>query len=884
MTSERWFRRLLRLLPFDFRADYGDEMTRVFHAERSAAVGRAGLLRVWFTNLSALAAIGPREHVAQLGQDVRYALRSMRGNAAFVAAAILTLALGIGANTAVFSIVEAVLLRPLPYAEPETLVAVWNRWTGSPVAALSNPEYLDYAEQSQSMTIAASAAANVNVGAEGGDPERVPAAFVTSNAYDVLGVAPRLGRSFRADEDVDGAPRVAILSDGFWRRRFAANPGVVGSMISVDGRPTQVVGVLRAGVVLPFEIGGATAVDVVLPLTLDRAAARNRRGGHYLFGFARLRTGAGTSRPAEAIASASAEMDAILARLARQYPDQHDQGDFGIVVRSLREDRLGDARPVLWILLGAVSLVLLIACANVASLVLARGASRRQEMEVRTALGANRFRIIRQLLTESCVLSSAGAAAGLVVAWFSQSAIVSIGASALPRLADVRMSPAVLAFTALLASGTGVVFGLIPALHVSRSRAGADLKTGSRGATDRSRQVLVIGQTAIAVVLLVAAGLLVKSFVRLTRVPLGIETDRVLTTRIALPDARYPDRASITAFFGELLSRVRALPGVRGAGAASGLPLAVFSGDWGFDIEGRSRVNGRRPGAADWFVVTSGYFEALAVPLRRGRLPADSDTSAAPPVVFVNEATARVLFPSTDPIGKRIRLSNTTGAEQPWRTIAGIVADVRHRGLDTPPRTEIFIPDQQFLHFSAGVQARAMSLVIKTAGDPQASVAAVRATLRALDPEVPAAQVRNMSTIVSMSVADRRLNMWLVGAFGGLALVLAATGLYGVMAYTVSQRTREVGVRIALGATRGSVLSLVVGRALGLVVAGLAIGVGLSLLVTGSLARLLFDVGPRDLTTHVVALAVLLLTAVAASYFPARRAARVDPVMALRAE
>ncbi len=886
MTSERWFRRLLRLLPLDFRADYGDEMTRVFEAERRAAVGRGGLLRVWFANLAALAAIGPREHLAQLGQDISYTLRSMRGNAGFVAAAVLTLALGIGANTAVFSIVDAVLLRPLPYAEPETLVAVWNRWTGSPAAALSNPEYLDYAEQSQSMTIAAGAAANVNVGATGGDPERVPAAFVTSNAYEVLGVAPRLGRSFRAEEEVEGAPRVAILSDGFWRRRFAADSGIIGRMISVDGRPTQVVGVLRAGVVLPFEIGGAAAVDVVLPLTLDRAAARNRRGGHYLFGFARLRTGAGSSRPAEAIASASAEMDGLIARLAREYPDQHDQGDFGIVVRSLSEDRLGDARPVLWILLGAVSLVLLIACANVANLMLARGASRRREMEVRTALGANRFRIIRQLLTESCVLSSAGAAAGLVVAWFSQSAIAAIGASALPRLADVRMSPAVLAFTALLAWGTGVVFGLVPALHVSRTRAGADLKTGSRGATDRSRlrQVLVIGQTAIAVVLLVAAGLLVKSFVRLTSVPSGIETDRVLTTRIALPDTRYPDRAAITAFFGELLARVRALPGVRAAGAASGLPLAVFSGDWGFDIEGRSRVNGRRPGAADWFVVTPGYFESLGVPLRRGRLPADSDTSAAPPVVFVNETTARVLFPSTDPIGKRIRLSNTTGAEQPWRTIAGIVADVRHRGLDTSPSTELFIPDQQFLHFSAGVQARAMSLVIKTAGEPLASVTAVRATLRALDPEVPAAQVRDMSTVLSMSVADRRLNMLLVGVFGGLALLLAATGLYGVMAYTVSQRTREVGVRIALGATRGSVLSLVVGRALGMVLAGLAIGVGLSLLVTGSLARLLFDVGPRDLTTYVVAPAVLLLTAVAASYLPARRAARVDPVIALRSE
>ncbi len=879
MTGERWFRRLLRLLPLDFRADYGDEMARVFVEQRRDAGGFMGMLRVWIETVGSLLAIGPREHAAQLAQDVRYALRGMRRNAAFVAVAILTLALGIGANTTVFSVVDAVLLRPLPYADPDRLAAVWNRWDGSPTAALSDPEYLDYAEQSRSMTIAANAATNVNVGGKGGDPERVVAALMTANGYDVLGVPPQLGRAFRVEEEAEGAAPVAILADRFWRRRFDANPAIVGTLIPINGVPTEIVGVSRPGVVVPFEIGTATSVDVVLPLTLDRAAPRNRRGGHYLHAFARLNAGA-------SLGTASAEMDGIIARLSRTYPDEHDQGNFGIVVQSLREDRLGDSRPVLYILLGAVSLVLLIACANVANLMLARGETRRREMAVRTALGANRLRIVRQLLTESCVLSLAGAAAGLGVAWFAQRIIVSMGASALPRLADARMSPMVLAFTAVLAMGTGVLFGLVPAIHVSRSRSGADLKTGDRGASSRSRlrQALVVGQTSVAIVLLVAAGLLVKSYIRLTHVPSGLDSDRVLTTRVSLPEARYPDRAAIAAFFGQLLGRVRGLPGVRTAGAASGLPLAVNSGDWGFDIEGRSRVNGRRPGAADWFVVTPGYFEALGVPLRRGRLPADSDTSAAPAVVFVNEATVRRLFPGGDAIGKRIRMSQTTGADQPWRTIVGIVGDVRHRGLDTPPRTEIYIPYEQFLHFSAGVQARAMSLVVKTEQDPSRSVAGVRAALRAIDPDVPAAQARDMPAVVAASVADRRLSVVLIGTFGVLALLLAAIGLYGVTAFAVTQRTREMGVRIAMGATPGSVRSLVVGHAMRLVGSGVAIGIGLSLMITGSLARLLFDVGPRDLSIYAIAPTVLLLTAAAASYLPARRATRVDPVIALRAE
>jgi putative ABC transport system permease protein len=879
MTGDRWFHRLLRLLPLDFRADYGEEMARTFRDERREAAGLASVLRIWLRTTGAVLAIGPREHASQLWQDIRYALRGMRRNASFVAVAVMTLALGIGANAAVFSVVDAVLLRPLPYAQPESLVAVWNRWDGSPAAALSNPEYMDYAERSRSTQIAASAPASANLGGAGGDPERVQAAFITANTFDVLGAPPQLGRAFRPEEEASGTPAVAMLSDDFWRRRFQAHPSIIGTSVVVNGVPTEIVGVSRARTVVPFEIGSATTVDILLPLTLDRAAPRNRRGGHYLSAFARLTSGT-------SLAAAQAEMDGIIASLARDYPDQHDQGHFGIVVRSLREDRLGDSRPVLVVLLGAVSLVLLIACANVANLMLARSETRRREMAVRAALGASRLRIVRQLLTESLVLASAGAGLGLLVAWLAIGAIVTIGAAALPRMTDVEIKGTVLVFTALLAIGTSVLVGLVPAIQMSRNASGSQLKSGDRGSTGRSRlrQMLVVSQTAIAVVLLVAAGLLVKSFIKLTSVPSGMQSDRVLTTRVTLPATRYPDRSAITTFFAALLTRVRVLPGVRSAGAASGLPLAVASGDWGFDIEGRGRVNGRRPGAADWFVVTPGYFETLGIPLRRGRLPNDADTSDAAPVVFINEASARAIFANTDPIGKRIRLSQTTGSEQPWRTIVGIVGDVRHRGLDTPPRTEMYIPDRQFLHFSAGVQARALSVVIKTEQDPTASVAAVRAAVRAIDPDVPAAQVRTMSTIVSASVADRRLNMLLIGAFGVLALALASIGLYGVMAYAVTQRTREMGVRLAIGASRASVLSLVVGNAMRLVTTGVAIGLVLSLVAMGSLARLLFEVGPGDASVYVLVPLILLLTAGLASYLPARRATRVDPLTALRAE
>ena len=878
MSVDRWFRALLRFLPFDFRSDYGAEMEQVFLEQRRTSRGLSSRIRLWTSTIAAILAVGPREHFAQLRQDVTYAFRGMRRNPGFVTVAALTLALGIGANTAIFSVVYAVMLRPLPYPDPDRLVAVWNRWTGSPAAALSDPEYLDYAEQSRTLAIAAGATTNVNVSG-GGEPERVSGLEISVNTFDVLGVQPALGRSFRPEEERAGTNRVVLISDAFWRRRFAADPAIVGQAVLVDGVPHHVLGVMPRATPMPQEFGLNASADVLLPLTLDRAAPRNRRGGHYLQAFARLRPGA--SR-----AAASAEMDGMVRRLIAQYPDQHNQGGFGISVVPLGDDLLGASRPILAMLSGAVGLVLLLACANVANLMLARGESRRRELAVRTALGASRLRVARQLLTESCALAILGSAAGLAVAGWSTRLVVTLGAPSLPRLADVGLNGPVLLFAAVLALVTGVLFGIVPAIQVSRVDVGDCLKDGARSATEgsrtRIRQALVVAQVSIAVVLLVAASLLLKSFVRLMRVPSGLDPDRVLTLRVSLPEARYPSQSDVTAFVASLLERIERLPGVRHAGAGSGLPLAIGSGDWSFDIEGRLRVNGRRPGAADWFAVTPGYFEALGIPLVRGRVPAAADTSGAAPVIVINETAARGIFPGQDPIGRRIRLSRTTGAEQPWRTIAGVVADVRQRGLDTPPRPEMYIPHAQFQHFAAGVQARSMSVVIKTGTEPAALVSLVRAELRTLDPEVPAARVADMRQVLSASVADRRLNVLLFGGFGGLALALAAIGLYGVVAYNVTARTREMGVRLAIGATRASVRSMVLGQALRLVAFGIAVGVVAALLAGGALARLLYDVGPHDVTIFIAVPACLLLAGGLASYVPARRATQVDPVVALR--
>jgi putative ABC transport system permease protein len=881
MKPDRWFQRWLRLLPLDFRSDYGADIEQVFRDQRREAArrGRPALVRVWAKNIVGLLAIGPREHAAQLRQDVRYALRGLRRTPGFTAVAMLTLALGIGANTAIFSIVHEVLLAPLPYGAPDDLVSVTNDWGGAEGAALSNPEYMDYAEQSRTLDIAATAQLAVNITGGAGDPERIGAGVVTVNTLEVLGVRPAVGRSFRAEEESDGRDNVVLLSYRLWQRRFAGDPGAVGQTISIDGVPHDVIGVLPADFLLPLDFGAERRVDMLIPLTLDRAAPRNRRGGHFLVSVARLRAGA-------TLQAARADMEAVVSRLVALYPEEHDQGPyFRLALTPLRQNLLGDARPVLYLLASAVCLVLLIACANVASLLLARSEARRRELAVRSALGASRFRVARQLMTEAFVLSVAGAAAGLLVALWLQQLVVTIDGATLPRIDRVRLSIPVLACAGVTGIAAGVIFGLIPAFQSARARIDDALRLGVRGTGTAARRTLVVVQVSLAVVLLVAAGLLTKSFARVVSVPSGLNPAGVLTLRVSLPPSRYPSRPELTAYFSRLLGRLRVLPGVAAAGAASGLPLAIASGDWGFDIEGRPQVNGRRPGAADWYVVTGGYFEALDIGLARGRLPADSDHGGAPPVVFLNETAARKFFPEQDPVGKRVRLSSTTGGEQPWRTIAGIVGDVRTLGLDQETRTEIYIPYDQFQHFAAGVQARAMTIVLKTAsGNPLGLSGAVREELHAIDPEIAVAQLRDMTTVLSGSVADRRLNMILVGAFGLLALVLASIGLYGVMAFQVVRRTREVGVRLALGASRSEVLMLVIGQGMRLVASGLVIGLVLAALVTSAMSGLLFGVSTRDVAVFLSVPLLLILIGLMACYLPARRAMAVDPAIALRAE
>jgi putative ABC transport system permease protein len=880
VRTERWFRALLRLLPFDFRADYGGEMEQVFSDQvreaRATGGGRTGG-RLWRQAVLEVMSIAPREHLAQVRQDARHALRAMGKQRTWSVAALVTLALGIGANTAVFGLVWAVLLKPLPYHEPDRLVAVWNRWTGSARASLSDPELLDYAERTRSLQTAAHAAGTLNLGGAG-EPERLPAAFVTTNLLDVLGVAPALGRGFRQDEEREGNGRVVLLSDGLWRRRFAADPNVVGRPVTVDGEPFEVVGVLPAGFRFPTDFRGDAVSELAVPLTLDRAAPRSKRGGHYLQAVARL-------GPGVTLEAAGRDLETVLGGLIREYPDQHDQGGFGVWVTPLREDLLGPARPVLLVLAGAVGLVLALTCANVAGLLLARAEGRRQELAVRAALGADRFRLARQLMTEAAVLAVGGAALGLLVAEGTLRAVVALVPATLPRLDQARLEPPVLAFTMGTAMLAALGFGALPAFQVGRLGVAQVLGEAARGSTSGRtgmRRLLVTGQVAIAVVLLVGAGLLAKSLARVRAVPAGFDAGSVLTLRLNAPESRYRDRDQVAGFFARLLADVRALPGARSAGAGSGLPLAVGTGDWSFDVQGRPIVGTKHHGAADWFAVTPGYFESLRVRLVSGRLPSESDAGPAPPVIFLNESAARQVFPGENPLGQRLRLSRSRGDEQPWREVAGIVGDVRHRGLDLPARPEMYVPHAQFQHFSPGAQARSMSVVVRTDTPPLALAGAVRAAVRRLDPEVPVAQLAPMDAVVTGSLAERRRDVALIGAFALLALVLASVGLYGLIATSVAQRVREIGVRMALGAGRGQVAGLVLGQALRLVQWGLAVGLAAALVAGGALRDMLFEVDPRDLGVLAAVTAVLLLVGAAASLLPALRAARVDPMTALR--
>jgi putative ABC transport system permease protein len=811
--------------------------------------------------------------VDTLVQDLRYALRQLFRKPAFTVVAVLTLALGIGANTAMFTLVNSVLLRDLPYAEPDRVVAVWNAFAGQERVPLSAPELIDYREGIGSLEeLAAYRSTEVNLTGTS-EPERLPAGRVTANLFGALGVQPVIGRTFLAEEDVSGRDGVAVLGHDLWQRRFGADPAILESTIIIDGHPRAVVGVMPPSFRLPSDYGADVATQLWVPLALDLDDPGGR-GLHNLRAVARLAPDAG-------LEAVNAELGMLTAHWVAEGIEPIE--DFTAFALPIRDEVVGDVRPALLILFGAVGLVLLITCANVANLLLTRADERRKELVVRAALGAGRGRIARQLLVESLVLAGVGAVAGVAVGHGALQGLLALEPAALPRLDGVAMNGTVLGFTACLSVVAGLLFGLGPAMRSARSSVVSPLGMAGGGewhAGTRLQRLLVVGQVALAVVVVIGAGLLARSFGELRSVPLGFDPEGVLTASVTLPTADYPGPAEMVAFYRELVERAAELPEVRAAGATARLPLAQPAGDWGIDIEGRPRAPGEQVNGY-LQVVTPGYFESMRVDLVRGRLPDPADRIDTAPSVVVNERFAERHWPGEDPIGQRIRIR--WEGDNPWFTVVGVVRDVRHNALGEPPRHEMYFPHAQ-LALALGGTTGAMTLIVRTGSDPLAVAGAVREAVRSIDPNLAISRIRTMREVVNEALVEPRFSTVLLTAFGMIALLLGTVGVYGVISYAVSRRTREIGIRMALGARIEDVLGLVLRQSLGLTLAGVVLGIIAAFALTRLLAGLLYGVSANDPLTFVAIPVLVALVALLAAYVPARRAARVPPVVALRSE
>src|SRR6202140_3165214 len=806
--------------------------------------------------------------------DLKYALRMLVKAPMFTVIAALTLALGIGANSAIFSVVDTVLLQPLPFKEPNQIVMAWARYVNDSEygrGVHSFPDYVDLRDQSQSFSGMAAYTRTAGTLAQADDAQALEGVAITPEIFDVLGVPPLLGRGFTQEEAKDQGERVVVLTCPLWHRAFGADPKILGQQITLSGRSYTVTGVMPPGWKFPIE---DEHIDYVIPLQYLTASAPINRGSHFLSVVGRL-------KPGVQIRQAEAELSTIAGRLSKQYPDTNMNFTSVSLVR-LQSDVVGEVRPALIVLFGAVVLVLLIACANVANLLLARAASRSREIAIRTALGASRLRVIRQLLCESLLLALMGGTAGLLLAGWGVDLLGAAGPQGLPHIAQIKVNFTVAAFTFGLAIGSTVLFGLIPALQVSRPSLNETLQQGAKGSTgglhaNRLRGFLVVSQVSLSLVLLAGAGLLIKSFFNLRATNPGFDPVKLMTMQLTLPRVRYPDLDQQIRAHDAIMEKISTIPGVESAGGVNPMPLAGNISNLSFMVSGAAPLpRGNHPGAG-YLIVKPDYFQAMKIPVLQGRAFTRADTKDSPLVVMINEAFVRKHFPDRNPIGQQVMIDRGEG-KAPRGEVAGGVGNSRHDSLSAPPGPEMYVPFPQD-------PTRTLDVVMRVASTNLVGLnAEVKRAVHEVDKGLFVPKLEPMTNFLSTQLAQPRFNMMLLAVFAGVAMILAAIGIYGVIAYSVTQRTREIGIRMALGAQQTQMLGMVLRQSLTFVVIGIAIGFIVALGATRLMATLLYGVGANDLSTYAVVIFLLGAAALLASYVPARRAMKVDPMVALRYE
>lgn len=812
-------------------------------------------------------------------QDLRYGARILVKNPGFTLVAILALVLGIGANSAIFSVVNAVVLRPLPYAKSDQLVLIGGNLhrAGFDQLSASAPEFTDYRQQTKLFEyIAAYYLSGFNLtGLD--EPERLQGASVSAALFPLLGIQPEIGRAFREDEDLLGHDQVAVISHSLWQRRFGLDPSISGRTIVLDGKPVTIVGVMPPSFSFPDP-----EIQIWKPIAFDpELLTENNRGSHFLTVIARIKDGV-------TFAQAQSEIATISSRMSQDHRNVYKSTGFSAKIYSLQEQIIGDARLALFVLLAAVGFVLLIACANVANLLIAKVAGRSKEVAIRSALGASRARIISQFLTESLLLASLGGAFGLMLAWWGVKVLVQLGPSDLPRLAEVNLDPRVLLFTTATSVLTGLLFGLVPALHASRPGLLETLKQGGRTSSERTprrlRGALVIAEFSLALVLLIGAVLMIRSFSKLHQVDPGFRPENLVTFRVVLPRAKYSTFQQQAAFYQQAMQRIGSTPGIVAAGATNILPFSGFSSDRSLLIEGRPVAPGEPHPDEQLRFISPNYFKAMGAPLLEGRDFTDRDASGTPRVAIVDQSMAERYWPSNSAVGKRIAYAGVRENKPEWIEIVGVAKNIKYEGVDSKDNPQIYLPCYQPLFTDINWRMPPLFLVVRSASPIAGAIANIRAEVAAIDKDQPLSDVKTMQQRMGDSVARQFFSMLLLGLFATLAMVLALVGIYGIMSYSVSQRTNEIGVRLALGAQTRDIIKLVVREGMVLAVAGVLVGIAGAAALTRLMATLLFNVSALDPFTFAVVPILLAIVAFVACYVPARRATKVDPMVALRYE